>query len=178
MKQFILILIPLLALMSCRTTKQTIPTEPVILTEHDEKTVERVVVTEIDTVTVFIEIPAQSAYRETPDSTSHLETDYATSDAWLNPDGTLGHTLENKPQSKPADVPVPKTTVNNNQTEAKIKEVPVPIPQPYPVEKDLSRWESFKIEMFWWLMGAIAALLVFAFKTPLVSLIKKLIFKC
>lgn len=175
MKQLSLILIPLLVLMSCRTTKQTIPTAPVILTEHDEKTVEREVITEIDTVTVFIEIPMQSACRETPDSTSHLETDFATSDAWVNPDGTLGHTLENKPQSKPVDVPVPKTTVNNNQTEAKIKEVPVPVPQPYPVEKDLSRWESFKIDMFWWLIGAIAALLAINFRKPIISLIKKML---
>lgn len=175
MKYIILILIPLLALMSCRTTRPTVTTAPVILTEHDEKTVEREVITEIDTVTVFIEIPLQSAYRETPDSTSHLETDYATSDAWVNPDGTLGHTLENKPQSKPVDVPVPKTTVNNNQTEAKVKEVPVPVPQPYPVEKDLSWWESFKMESFWWLLGAIVALLAINFRNPIISLIKKIL---
>ena len=175
MKQLILILIPLLALISCRTAKQTISTAPVILAEHDEKTVERDVITEIDTVTVLVEIPAQSASRETPDSTSHLETDYATSDAWVNPDGTLGHTLENKPQSKPVDVPVPKTTVNNNQTEAKVKEVPVPVPQPYPVEKDLSWWESFRMEAFWWLIGAIAALLAIIFRNPIISLIKKML---
>ncbi len=36
MKQLILILIPLLALISCRTAKQTISTAPVILAEHDE----------------------------------------------------------------------------------------------------------------------------------------------
>lgn len=175
MKHLILILIPLLALMSCRTTKQTIPTRPVILTEHDEKTVEREVITKIDTVTVFVEIPAQSYYRETPDSASHLETDYATSDAWINPDGTLGHTLENKAQSKPVDVPVPKTTVNNNQTEAKVKEVPLPVPQPFPVEKDLSWWESFKIESFWWLLGAMVALLAINFRNPIISLIKKML---
>lgn len=172
MKHLILILIPLLALVSCGTIEQSIPTDPVILTERDGVTIEREIITEIDTVIVFVEIPEQSAYRETPDSTSHLETDFATSDAWLNPDGTLGHTLENKPQSKPVDVPVPKTTVNNNQTEAKIKEVPVPVPKTYPVEKELSWWESFKIEMFWWLIGAIAALLAINFRSPITSLIK------
>lgn len=175
MKQLILILIPLLALISCRTAKQTIQTEPVILTEHNEKIVEREVITEIDTVTIFIEVPTQSAYRETPDSTSHLETDFATSDAWVNPGGTLGHTLKNKPQSKPIDVPVPKTTVNNNQTEAKVKEVPVPVPQPYPVEKDLSWFESFKMEAFWWLIGAIATLLAINFRKPIISLLRKLL---
>lgn len=123
-------------------------------------------------MTVFIEIPVQSAYREVPDSTSHLETDFATSDAWINLDGTLGHKLENKPLSKPIDVPVPKTTVNSNQTEAKIKEVPVPVPQPYPVEKTLSRWETLKIEAFWWLIGAVAVLLAIIFRKPILSIIK------
>lgn len=173
MKYLILILIPLLALMSCRTTEQTIPTAPVILAEHDKKTVEREVITEIDTVTVFVEIPAQSAYRETPDSTSHLETDFATSDAWVNPDGTLGHMLENKQQSKPVDVPVPKTTVNNNQTEAKIKEVPVPAPQPYPVEKDLSKWESIKMGAFWYLLALVLIAWLWILKRPLITAIRK-----
>lgn len=159
--------------MSCRTTRPTVTTAPVILTEHEEKTVEREVITEIDTVTVFIEIPAQSAYRETPDSISHLETDYATSDAWVNPDGTLGHTLENKPQAKPVDVPVPKTTVNNNQTEAKIKEVPVPVPQPYPVEKALSKWESVKMGAFWYLLAFALIAWLWILKRPLITAIRK-----
>lgn len=175
MKQLLLIIILLLALMSCRTARQTIPTAPVILTEHDEKTVEREVITEIDTMTVFVEIPAQSACRETPDSTSHLETDFATSDAWVNPDGTLGHTLENKTQSRPVDVPVPKTTVNNNRTEAKVKEVPVPVPQPYPVEKKLSGWEALQINSFWWLIGAVASLLAIIFRKPIISLIRQML---
>lgn len=51
--------------------------------------------------TVFIEIPAQTSERETADNTSHLENDYATSDARINPDGTLYHNLKTKPQKKP-----------------------------------------------------------------------------
>ena len=164
----------ILTLMSCRTAKQTMPTDPVILTDLREKTVERETITEIDTVTVFVRIPAQSAYRETPDSASHLATDYAVSEAWINPDGTLGHTLENIPQAKPVDVPVPKTTVNNNRTEAEIKEIPVPVPQPYAVEKQLSRWQSIRIDAFWYLIGAIATLLAIIFRKPLGSTLRKI----
>lgn len=51
--------------------------------------------------TVFVEIPAQTAERTTPDSTSHLENDYSESDARINPDGTLFHSLSTKPQMKP-----------------------------------------------------------------------------
>ncbi len=51
--------------------------------------------------TVFIEIPPQTAERTTADSVSHLENDYACSDARINTDGTLTHTLNTKPQLKP-----------------------------------------------------------------------------
>ena len=51
--------------------------------------------------TVFIEIPAQTSERETADNTSHLENDYATSDARINPDGTLYHNFKTKPQKNP-----------------------------------------------------------------------------
>ena len=57
--------------------------------------------------TVFIEIPAQTSERETADSTSHLENDYATSDARINPDGTLYHNLKTKPQKKPVEFEKP-----------------------------------------------------------------------
>lgn len=163
----------LCCLTSCKAAKQSIQADSVILTEHEEKNIERIVITEIDTVTVFIEIPAQSAYRETSNSASHLETDFAISDTWLNPDGTLGHTLENKPHSQPVDIPVPKTTVNNNQTDVKIKEVPVPVPQPYPVEKKLTKWESLKIDSFWYILAFALAAWLWILKRPLISAIKK-----
>ena len=51
--------------------------------------------------TVFVEIPKQTAERTTADSTSHLENDYALSDARINTDGSLYHTLATKPQAKP-----------------------------------------------------------------------------
>jgi hypothetical protein len=50
--------------------------------------------------TVYLEIPHQTAERTTRDSVSHLENDYAITDARLNADGTLLHTLLTKPQKK------------------------------------------------------------------------------
>lgn len=41
------------------------------------------------------------AERTIADSISHLENEYASSDARLNSDGTLTHTLSTKPQFKP-----------------------------------------------------------------------------
>ena len=59
--------------------------------------------------TVWMKIPAQSAENTTRDTSSHLETDYAESDARINPDGTLYHSLRNKEQEKPVPVDVPVT---------------------------------------------------------------------
>jgi hypothetical protein len=50
--------------------------------------------------TVFWEIPVQTAERTTADSLSHLENDYVMSDARINQDGTLFHSLITKPQTK------------------------------------------------------------------------------
>ncbi len=61
--------------------------------------------TEIRWDTAYIEIPPQSAERVANDSVSHLETDFAVSDARINPDGTLFHNLLNKTQKRPVAVP-------------------------------------------------------------------------
>lgn len=53
--------------------------------------------------TVLVPIPAQSASVVTEDSTSHLETDYAVSDASIK-DGKLHHSLANKAQEKPVGI--------------------------------------------------------------------------
>lgn len=78
-----------------KTVQEQLPIVP-IETNTDTKIVH------IETIdTVFIEIPAQSAERTTPGKESHLETDYAESDARINEDGTLTHTLHNKPTKQP-----------------------------------------------------------------------------
>ena len=84
--------------------------------------------------TVFVEIPKQTAERTTADSTSHLENDYALSDARINRDGSLYHTLATKPQAKPIpidqeivyrDSVVYKTRIKT-QTKTEVIEIPVP----------------------------------------------------
>lgn len=97
--------------------------------------------------TVFVEIPAQKAERTTKDSTSHLENDYASSDARLNSDGTLTHTLHSKPQAKPVPIKRPveyrdsivyKERINNkNNTVTEY------------VEHKRSWWEQTQIYGFW-----------------------------
>lgn len=81
--------------------------------EHDSVRVETNTVIAYVPDTVFIEIPAQAAERTTADSTSHWENDYATSDARINADGTLFHSLKTKPQEKPVEVKKKEVRKNN-----------------------------------------------------------------
>lgn len=159
MKHLIILLIPLLGLLSCRSNKQlVIPPERVVTQ------IERM--TEVRWDTAYIEVPAQSAEVVIQDSVSHLETDFATSDARINPDGTLYHNLKNKPQERPAVVP---TTVQRIDSIVE-REVPVPV---Y-IDKPPNKVDKFKIGAFWWLFGGFAALLAILFRKPIDTIIKRL----
>lgn len=92
------------------------------------------------TDTLLVEIPAQAAERTTADSVSHLETDYATSDARINPDGTLYHSLANKPQQKPVEFqkPVERTDSIVYRDRVKIETVKETVE----VERNYSWWDK------------------------------------
>ena len=74
--------VALLLFSSCRTGRQVVVVEARDSVRVEER-VREIKVTD----TLFVEVPAQSAERTTADSTSHLENDYAVSDARINPDG-------------------------------------------------------------------------------------------
>lgn len=98
------IIIPLAAaallLEGCCTCRHAATTQ-IVEQQQDSVRVEYRERTVLVPDTVFVEIPAQTAERTTADSVSHLENDYAGSDARVNTDGTLTHTLYTKPQQKP-----------------------------------------------------------------------------
>lgn len=117
---------------------------------HQQDSVQIKVETRIEYVpdTVYIEIPAQTAERETADSTSHLENDYTTSDARINPDGTLFHNLKTKPQKKPVEFEKPvehkDSIVYKTKTVTKVRTVEVP--------HELTWWEKTQIYGFWFIL--------------------------
>lgn len=117
--------------------------------------------------TVFVEIPAQTAERTTTDSTSHLENEYATSEAKINPDGTLFHNLNTKPQMKP--VPTDKKVERRDSIvyQEKYRDRKVTVE----VERELSWWEKTQIYGFW----AVFIISVIIYRKRIFSLIKKLI---
>lgn len=164
-----------LALVGCKAQKQisaTLP--PVILNNSDSVKIETITITKLDTVTVYVEVPAQSAERHTVSGNSHLETDFAMSDAWIDDDGSLSHTLDNKPQSLAADVMVPNTISETNTENVNIKEVPVEVPTIVEVERNFTWWEQFRLKAFWFLLIISSAGVGWTLRKPLISAIKKL----
>lgn len=128
----------LLLFPSCRTGRQV-----VVVEARDSVRVEERVrdVRVVDTF--FMEVPPQSGERTTADSTSHLENDYAISDARINPDGSLSHSLETKHRtdtlSREVGVQVRDSIVYREKV----------IPQVVTVEKELSDWQKIQIRGFW-----------------------------
>lgn len=167
-------IIPLLSvwLLSSCSTPRTVCSPPVVLTNNDSIATKTVTITKVDTVTVYVSVPAQVAERETFAGMSHLETDFATSDAWLNSDGSLGHRLENKPQSLATDVYVPNTTTETSEASVSIREVPVEVLVEVEVPRAFTRWESFRLSSFWYLVMIIMAGALWTFRRPLISVIK------
>lgn len=116
--------------------------------------------------TVYLKVPAQSAENTTRDTSSHLETDYAESDARINPDGTLYHSLRNKDQEKPVPVDVPVTQKDSivNKDRYVYEKVEVP--------RDLTAWQKWQMRSFWILLSVTA---VYVLRKPLLALIRRFI---
>lgn len=122
-----------------------------VIVETKEK-VKIITHTELIPVVATFEVPAAVIMQTVRDSSSHLETDFAQSDARLNRDGTLFHSLENKKQTL------------EKQLDAKVEYKDSIVYRdrgiPVPVEKELSRWQQFRLDAFWWIVLALALLLV------------------
>lgn len=175
MKRICLIisLVALLLMSACRSSKQMLPSTPVIVTNTDSVRTEYIETVRIDTVLVEVPVPMESAKQVVPDSTSHLETSLAESDAWINPDGSLGHSIKNKEQNLKAEVLVPVKDIQTNNTEASVREVPVPYPEPVYIERDFTKWESFRLGAFWYLVVTVLISLGWILRKPLITVIRK-----
>lgn len=118
----------------------------------DSVRVERVEWTEYVTDTLWFPLPAESVSVLRPDS-SHLETQYAVSDAVLTADGLLFHTLFNKA----ADVPIgyEKPIVHVDSTTDRV----VTHTEIVSVPRELTGWQRFQITGFWFCLAALALII-------------------
>lgn len=151
-----------LLLTSCGAGKHL----PVQRENRDSTRVEVREVTRYIRDTVWMEIPAQSAENTTRDTSSHLETDYAESDARINPDGTLYHSLRNKPQEKPVPIDVPQTQKDSIVYKDCYLYEPVEVP------RDLTTWQKWQMRSFWILLTVLA---VYVLRKPLLALARRFI---
>lgn len=123
---------------SCRTGRQVVVVEGKDSIRIEER-VREIKVTD----TLFVEVPMQKESTTVRDSMSHLENDYAISDARINPDGSLYHSLETKPRtdtlSREVGVQVRDSIVYREKV----------VPKIVPVEKGLSNWQKIQIRGFW-----------------------------
>lgn len=165
----------LLLFASCHSSRQAISTEPVVLNNKDSIKETTVVKTIYVPVTVEVPIPQQSESIVTAADTSRVETDIAVSDAWINDDGTLYHSIENKPVTLTAEASVPQTTTEHQVEAIKTKEIPVPQPYAVEVEHKLTLMEQIKLSS-WWLLLIISLFSVgYVFRNPLFKLVRKII---
>ena len=162
----IVVLLALAALLTgCRAAKEK--QTPLPFSGIENSTDTKVIhVERIDTV--LITPPAQTAERTTAEKESHLETDYAESDARINEDGTLTHTLKNKAQPQP--VPIKNST--DTVYVSKIKPIAVEVPGEVEVERELTWWERVRMKSFWWLLGLTTLLTAGIFRKPLLRLLR------
>ena len=136
-------------------------------TEHrDSVRVEVREVTRYVPDTAWMKIPAQSTENTTRDTSSHLETDYAESDARINPDGTLYHSLRNKAQERPVPVDVPVTQKDSIVYKDRYVHDTAKVP------RDLTAWQKWQMRSFWILLSG---LLMFILRKPLRALIRRFI---
>ncbi|MCM1301894.1 MAG: hypothetical protein NC226_09250 [Bacteroides cellulosilyticus] len=132
---------------------------------RDSIRVETVIRTERVPDTVLLEVPIEVIRQTVRDTTSHLETSFALSDAWINPDGSLFHSLENKAQKRPVatekEIEHHETKEYRGHEETEIVEVPRP----------LTWWQQTQIRACWVLL----ALLLVVYRKQIAAVIKKLL---
>lgn len=114
--------------------------------------------------TATFEVPVEVEKIVTRDTVSHLENNWAKSDAVVS-EGLLHHSLESKPQKVyvPVEVHVTDTIWRWKKAQA--------VTETKEVEKPLSWWKSFKLDAFWWLLAAVLVLLAWTFRKTLLKLL-------
>lgn len=85
-----------------------------------------------DTV-IYVTLPAENRETTVMQDSSQLETSAARSLARINSDGTLFHSLENKPIPLPVNISVKDTSVNKKEDSVKVKTEHIEIPKRMPL---------------------------------------------
>lgn len=138
---WVAVLIVLMFTISC------CPCRHIATSTADSVRVETHTRTEFVRDTLFIEVPVESVSQTVATDFSHLETQFAVSDARIESDGRLFHSLWNKPQNAPVAVETPiiyrDSIVYRDRAVNSIVEV----------ERPLTAWQRFQMSGFWVLVA-------------------------
>ena len=120
---------------------------------------------------IYVPIPLEKNQAiVTLGDTSRIETSVATSEAYIDKNGQLCHTLENRSDRMlPAVVPIHSREVFHGVTNSKAEALLRTVYK----EKEMTRWQRFRLDAFWWQLLLNVALLLFIFRKPLLKLIVK-----
>lgn len=171
------VLVSMLFIVSgCCTQRRVVEQNTTVIQQKDSANIEVRVEKEIvyQTDTLYINIPPQTSERTTLDSVSHLENDYATSDARINQDGSLYHDLKTKPQEIPAEFQKPIERNDSVRTEYKTKTEYVTLIEKKEIEKELTWWQHTCIKWFPWSLALIIMSIGYNFRKPLWKWLKKI----
>ena len=174
------VLVSMLFIVSgCCTQRRVVEQNTTVIKQKDsantEIKVEKVI--EYLTDSVYIKIPAQMAERTTQDSASHLENDYATSDARINKDGTLYHDLKTKPQEIASEFQKPVERNDSIRTEYKTKTEYITLIDKKEVEKELTWWQHTCIKWFPWCLILLIIAIGYILRNPILKITKRLLCK-
>lgn len=141
----------LAALCGCRPHRNQTPVPETVTLQATMST--REVHTQ-HTDTVYIRIPSQESERETFDSVSVLESDYAVSEAQIRPDGSLRHSLRHKNTPLPVQVTVTTDTIYKDL----VIEKPVPVKVQDPAPSDSAK--SSRSTVLPWLIAITSTIML------------------
>ena len=159
MRATIILLAAIMAIGCCPCRKASVPAV------RDSVRVETQIRTEYVRDTVLVEVPVETREHTVRDTTSHLETTFAESDAAIMPDGALYHTLRNKPQRHPAEVETKVVYRDSIIYRDRIKTERVE------VERELTWWQQTRLRGFWVLLAVVVWLL----RKPVVEFVRRFI---
>ena len=127
--------------------------------------------------TAYIALPVQEKEKTIRDTTSHLDTDLAESDAKILPDGSLYHSLKNKKKDLPVEFDRPETTIHDTLYiyESHEKEDVSEDKETIEVERDYTWWDKTRFYVSYLFVFIIAVKLLWKNKGKALTFIKKLL---
>lgn len=117
--------------------------------------------------TVRVQLSAERTEQTVRQDSSHLETSAAVSDARINPDGSLSHSLENKTNDR--EIPTQRPIEYRDSIVYRDREIEVE--KIVEVERKLTWWQQTQMKGFW----IVLAILVVACRKKIFAVVRRFI---